>query len=229
MPAASLWRPQGYIFDLDGVLIDSSKIQYGEWINVLRPYGKTLDYESFRRDHFGRRNNETALALLGEQRISPEEANRISDQIDLAFVRSVADHGVRVRGALDFIRNLRESGEKIALATSAPRQSVDAFLDAFSLKRLFDAEVCGDDVSRWKPDPEVFLKAASQLGENAADCVIFEDSQAGVFAAKAAGATCVALLTSASREILAGADFFIKDFQDKELGKIIPSKKKVRV
>ncbi len=220
---------KGFIFDLDGVLIDSSKIHYSGWRKVLSRFNQDLDYGTFRSSYFGKRGQEVLEMIFGKGRFSPEEAKRISDEVDSNFVTTVADVGVPVRGALEFLRLLKESGVKTALATSAPRQNVDAFLDAFSLHGVFDAEVCGDDVVRGKPDPEVFLKAAAELNENPKDCVVFEDSLPGVTAAKGAGTTCVAVLTTTSREVLKAADYFIEDFFDKGIRKIVPLQKKVKV
>lgn len=222
-------RYKGFIFDLDGVLIDSSRIHYNGWRRVLSRFNQDLDYETFRRNYFGKRGQEVLGIIFGKGKFSSKEAKEISDEVDSNFVKTAADAGVPVRGALEFVRLLKESGEKVALATSAPRHNVNAFLNAFSLNGLFDAEVCGDDVVRGKPDPEVFLKAAAQLNENPRDCVVFEDSLPGVTAAKAAGTTCVAVLTTTSREVLRAADYFIEDFFDKEIKKIVPSENKVRV
>lgn len=220
---------RGFIFDLDGVLIDSSKIHYVGWRDVLSGLDKDLDYETFRKNYFGKSNQEALEMIFGKNKFSTEKVKEIADEVDSNFVKTVADGGEPIKGALEFVQSLKESGEKVALATSAPRRNVDVFLDAFSLRGIFNAEVCGDDVSKWKPDPEVFLKAARQLGEDPKNCVVFEDSLAGVTAAKAAGATCVALLTTASREVLKAADYFIEDFFDEEMRKIAPSKKKVNV
>jgi HAD superfamily hydrolase (TIGR01509 family) len=220
---------RGFIFDLDGVLIDSSRIHFIGWKNVLSGFNKDLDYETFRGNYFGKRGQDTLEVIFGKGKFSEKEAKKISDEVDSNFVKTVSEVGVPIPGALEFVRSLKDSGEKIALATSAPRQNVDAFLDAFSLRGIFNAEICGDDVSKGKPDPEVFLKAAFQLGENPKDCVVFEDSFPGVTAAKAAGAACVALLTTTSREVLKAADYFIENFLDKEIRKITPSKNKVHV
>jgi HAD superfamily hydrolase (TIGR01509 family) len=220
---------RGFIFDLDGVLIDSSKIHFAGWKEVLSGFGKELDYETFRKNYFGKRGQETLVIIFGGNKFSPDKAKEISDEVDSNFVKTVSDVGEPIKGALEFVRSLKESGEKVALATSAPRQNVDAFLAAFSLRGIFDVEICGDDVSKGKPDPEVFQKAASGLDLNPRDCVVFEDSFPGVTAAKAAGATCVALLTTTSREVLKAADYFIEDFLDVELRKVIPQNKKVKV
>jgi beta-phosphoglucomutase len=239
-------RYKGFIFDLDGVLIDSSKIHYAGWKRVINRFGKDFDYETFRRSYFGKRGQDTIELIFGKGKFSPEEAKKLSDEVDSNFVNVVGEVGVPIRGALEFIRMLKEANEKVALATSAPRQNVDAFLEAFSLSEAkpqtsdgslknnsdygtFDAIVCGDDVSRGKPDPEVFLKAAAKLGESPKECIVFEDSVAGVTAAKAAGMTCVALLTTTTREALRNADYFIEDFLDKNLNKFISLRSKVNV
>lgn len=215
---------KGFIFDLDGVLIDSSKIHFLGWKKVLRGFNREVDYETFLKSYFGKRGPETLELIFGKGKFSDNEAKRISDEVDFNFVKTVAEVGIPIKGALDFVRALKESSEKIALATSAPRQNVDAFLDAFSLRGVFDVEICGDDVSHGKPNPEVFLKAASGLNADAKECVVFEDSLSGVTAAKAAGAACVALLTTTTREVLKMADYFIKDFSDEKLREVIRSK-----
>ncbi len=212
---------KGFLFDLDGVLIDSSKIHFVGWKKVLNSLGKDIDYETFRTACFGKRGVDTLELFFPKGKFSDEEVKRLSDEVDSNFVSTVAEVGVPINGALEFLQTLRRSGEKVALATSAPRQNVDAFLDAFRLRGVFGAEVCGDDVTKGKPDPEVFLKAAFQLGEDPAHCVVFEDSLPGVTAAKAAGAACVALLTTTTADVLRAADFFIKDFSDETLKKII--------
>ena len=220
---------KGYIFDLDGVLIDSSKIHYDGLRKVLSRYDKVVDFETYLKRYFGKRGEDTLELIFGEGKISPDEAKSLSDEVDSHFVEMVGEIGVLIPGALEFVRALKEAGEKVALATSALRKNVDAFLNAFSFQGVFDAEVCADDVSIGKPEPEVFLKAALQLNEDPQKCVIFEDSFPGVIAAKAAGATCVALLTTTSRDALKAADYFINDFLDDRLKKIVPLKNKVKV
>ncbi len=212
---------KGFLFDLDGVLIDSSRIHYAGWKKVLNRLDKDIDYETFRTACFGKRGVDTLELFFPRGKFSDEEVKRLSDEVDSNFVETVAEVGVPINGALEFLQMLRRSGEKIALATSAPRQNVDAFLDAFKLVGAFDAEVCGDDVTKGKPDPEVFLKAASGLGEDPSHCVVFEDSLPGVTAAKAAGASCVALLTTTTADVLKAADFFVRDFSDETLKRII--------
>ncbi len=219
----------GFIFDLDGVLVDSSKIHFLGWKMVLRDFNLDLDYETFRTRFFGKRGQETLDLIFGKGKFSPDEAKTISDRVDSNFVKTVAESGEPIKGALEFLRLLKEAEKKIALATSAPRQNVAAFLEAFSLRGFFDSEVCGDDVSNGKPDPEVFLKAASELNTLPKNCVVFEDSLPGVTAAKAAGATCVALLTTTSRDVLRAADYFIEDFYDSELRKILMLNHKVKI
>lgn len=213
----------GYLFDLDGVLIDSSRIHFEGWKKVLNRFGKDISFETFRTTCFGKRGVDTLELFFGKGRFTPDEVKQLSDEVDSNFVESVGTVGVPINGALEFVKMLKRSGEKIALATSAPRQNVDAFLDGFDLRGVFDAEVCGDDVINGKPDPEVFIKAASGLGRTPSDCLVFEDSLAGVTAAKASGAACVALLTTTTAEVLSAADFFIRDFSDETLKRIIRS------
>ncbi len=201
--------------------MDSSRIHHLGWQKVLRKFGKDLDYQRFKREMFGRRGTETLEMIFGKGRFTPEEAKEISDSVDGSFVSLVAELGHPIPGSLEFVRALHNSGRKIALATSAPRPNVDSFLDAFSLRGVFNSEVSGDDVVRGKPDPEVFLKAASMLAAEPKNCIVFEDSIPGVAAAKAAGTVCVALLTTTTAQYLRQADYFINNFLDESLPDLI--------
>ena len=89
-------------------------------------------------------------------------------------------------------------------------------LDKCHIERYFEAAVAGDEVTRCKPDPEIYLTAASKLGLKAEECIVFEDAEAGIEAAKRAGMRVVALATTFSREFLetTDADLIINDFRD---------------
>jgi beta-phosphoglucomutase len=112
-------------------------------------------------------------------------------------------------GVHEFIGRCRTLGKKIAVASSADRRKVEGNLREIGLEwKSFDTVVCGEDVVRKKPDPEIFLLAAKRLTLPASECLVVEDAVSGGAAAKAAGSECLALTTSFSREQLAGADFF---------------------
>jgi len=96
-----------------------------------------------------------------------------------------------IDGVYDVLRTCRAIGLKTALATSASKKRMTVVLDIFHLHELFDVTVCDDDVTKSKPDPEIFLKAADTLRVKPEDCVVFEDSQNGILAAKSANMATV--------------------------------------
>lgn len=117
-------------------------------------------------------------------------------------------------GAVDFIKNCRDRGLKLAVATSADRVKLVGNLQQIQIgEELFDAIVTGNDVQRKKPDPEIFLLAAQRLGLSPQFCLVVEDAPNGVQAAKSASATCLGLTSSFDEKTLraAGADWIAKD------------------
>ena len=119
-----------------------------------------------------------------------------------------------VPGAVALVRSLRAAGIKSATATSADRVKLDANLLAIGLAEAdFDSLVCGNDVSRKKPFPDIYLEAAKRLGVAPEQCLVIEDAPEGVVAAKAAGCRCVGLSTTfaASKLLEAGADHILSD------------------
>lgn len=120
----------------------------------------------------------------------------------------------QINGVVEFIKKLHASGKPLAVVTSSRRDSVNLVLNRLNLKDLFKVILTRDDISKLKPDPEGYLKAINHLGFSPDDCLIFEDSQSGVKAAKAAGAFCVGVLSCFTKEELGEADFWIKDFEE---------------
>jgi beta-phosphoglucomutase len=112
-------------------------------------------------------------------------------------------------GAREFIENAKSAGYKIALGSASKNARI--ILDGLKLTNCFDAIIDGNKVSKAKPDPEVFLLAAQELGVLTECCVIFEDAKAGIEAAKRAGMKCIGVGTSPE---LSGADFIIQGFLD---------------
>jgi beta-phosphoglucomutase len=96
-------------------------------------------------------------------------------------------------GAAEWVERLHREGWQQAIASSAPRANVDAVLDALGLRRWFQATVSAEDVTAGKPDPQVFLIAASRVGVEPGSCVVVEDAEAGIEAARRAGMKSIAV------------------------------------
>lgn len=173
------------IFDMDGLLVDSEPLAERALEEFLRLHQHALRPELMTRT-LGRRLPE-AMALIAELyqiTVPIEELTRTYDELRLAALRG----NLRpMPGAAAVLTFARRADLKVALATSSLRSHADLSLAETKLAGLFDAEVTGDEVDRGKPEPDIFLLAASRLGVSPAECVVLEDAPAGLEAADAAG------------------------------------------
>jgi len=198
---------RGVIFDMDGVLVDTEPYICQAAVKMFAEKGVTVQPKDF-----------LPFVGAGEDRYLGGVAEQHGAVLDLERdkTRTYALYGEIVHGRLEplpgvreFIGRCRARGLKLAVATSADRVKLLINLREIRLApETFDALVNGLDVARKKPAPDIFLRAAERLGVPASRCLVAEDAVNGVQAAKAAGARCLALTTSFTREQLAGADFF---------------------
>jgi mannitol-1-/sugar-/sorbitol-6-phosphatase len=193
---------RGLLFDLDGVLVDSTPAVARVWAGWAREHGFAPD-EVVRIAH-GRPSITTIRELLpgGDH----EAEDREMERREIADVEGV----IPLPGAMELLRAL--ALERWAIVTSCTRPLAGVRIAAAGLPRPRHL-VTASDVLRGKPDPEPYLKGAQALGVPAAECVVLEDAPAGIRAGKAAGARVLALRTTASDAELreAGADWIVDD------------------
>jgi pseudouridine-5'-monophosphatase len=188
-----LERPVSHvIFDLDGVLLDSEPIYTEATRQVISPFGKVFDW-SIKGDMIGRSSLEGARHLIRalDLPLSPEEYLRRRRPLLEGLFRQVTE----IPGARRFVESLKARGVPVAVATSSEAALYRLKTARHAWFELFSVIVCGDDprISRLKPAPDVFLVTARELGAAPERCLVFEDSLAGVSAARAAGMQVVAL------------------------------------
>ena len=182
------------LWDLDGTLIDSGGHHWIAWRDTLAAEGRPVQPGDF-ANTFGKRNDEILRELFGPA-IAEEWIDRVSEAKERAYRRMLREQGLApLPGALDWLRRLRESGWKQALASSAPRPNIDAVFEVLSLEPFLDAVVSADEVGRGKPDPAIFLEAARRLGLAPGRCVVVEDAPAGIEAARRAGMPSIGVLS----------------------------------
>jgi beta-phosphoglucomutase family hydrolase len=202
------------IFDMDGVLIDSGAHHRRAWQALVQELGvKPLDPE-FWRLSIGRRAEDAVPLILG--RAMPVAEARQLAQRKRELYGEFSRHGTEpVEGVVAFIDELTRLGVPRAVGTSATRPDVDALLGELELLTRFDAVVTAEDVTRGKPDPQVYLEAARRLAVAPADCLVFEDAVSGVHAARAAGMRAIGVTTAHTGAELtaAGAEAAIDDFR----------------
>jgi len=197
------------LWDLDGTLVDSEEFHWLSWRDTVRPEGIELTYEQFLAS-FGQRNDRILAGWLGAD-VDPERARAIGDAKEAEYRRLAETHGLSpLPGARQWLRALRDSGWKQAIASSAPRQNVEVMLRVLDLTQYLDAIVAAEDVTIGKPDPQVFLTAARKLAVPPDRCVVVEDAAAGVEGARRGGMKCIGV----SRNGTLDADLFVRSLAD---------------
>lgn len=191
------------LWDLDGTLIDTGEPHYITWRDTLAEIGVEYTREAF-RNTFGK-NNFAVLEYVFGEKPDNDLAVSLAEKKEEIF-REIIRQGVEpMSGILDWLIRFQDWGIKQAVASSAPWANIDAELDGADIRRFFDVIISGADLLP-KPNPEIFYKAAAELGVAPNNCVVVEDSIAGVGGAMAAGMNCIAVTTSHPPEELGSAD-----------------------
>jgi beta-phosphoglucomutase family hydrolase len=173
------------LWDMDGTLVDSAEYHWQAWRNTMSREGCPITHEQFQAT-FGQRNDSILRQWLGEK-VTSELRQRIGDTKEALYRQHVRQHGISaLPGALEWIHLLQKHGWAQAIASAAPRANIETILEVLRVRECFEAIVSAEDVRRGKPDPEVFLIAASKLGVTPEHCIVVEDAEHGIEAARAA-------------------------------------------
>jgi beta-phosphoglucomutase len=183
------------IFDMDGVLVDTYRAHYRSWLDIAEPEGIHFSEADFALT-FGRTSREIIAHYWGNGRYDNAQMAELDGRKEAAFRRRIETDFPAMPGVDELLRSLDQAGFRLAVGSSAPPENVEMVLDKLGARGLFGAVVTGEDVTRGKPDPQVFLIAAERLGIGPGRCAVIEDAPAGVAAANAAGMASVGLLST---------------------------------
>lgn len=174
------------LWDMDGTLIDSEQLHWISWRDTMAKEGISITHEQF-LSSFGQRNDSIIPRWLGAG-ATPEHIDRISQAKEELYRRLVRTNGISpLPGVRNWVHRLHERGWLQAIASAAPRPNIEVVLEALEAARYFQGVVSAEDVRRGKPDPEVYLTAASRVGVSPDSCIVVEDAVAGVEGACRAG------------------------------------------
>ena len=174
------------LWDMDGTLIDSQEFHWISWRDALANEGIAIIREQF-LSSFGQRNDSIIPQWLGAA-TTPERIQRIANSKEELYRDLVRKKGMSpLPGVANWVRRLHEQGWLQAIASAAPRPNIEVVLEALEAAHRFQAIVSAEDVHKGKPDPEVYLTAASRVGVPPGSCVVVEDAAAGIEGARSAG------------------------------------------
>lgn len=198
---------KGVIFDMDGVLVDSEPFICEAAIEMFRQ--QSLDVQPADFEPFVGTGEDRYIGGVAEKynhQLNIEEAKKKTYDIYLEIIKGRLKP---LAGVFEFIEKCKSKGMKLAVASSADMRKVRGNLEEIGLDfAKFDSVICGEDVEHKKPSPDIFLLAAEKINVNPKNCLVVEDAVTGVAAAKAAGAKCLAITSSFSKDDLAQANFF---------------------
>ena len=211
-------RPlRGALFDMDGTLVDNSPVHVRAFERFCNRYG-VQDWQEKLNRAFGMGSDDIMRMILPEEVIRERGLKALADEKEAIYREIYAPEIRPVDGLRELLEMLRAEGVRCAVGSSGCRENVDFVLEKCGIADCFDAIVSGDRVSHCKPDPEIYLTAANELGLNPEECVVFEDAEAGIEAAERASAgRIVVVATTLSPDYIrlhTAADRIVNDFTE---------------
>ncbi len=206
------------IFDLDGVIVDTARYHFMAWKRLTNQLGILFTEEDNERLKGVSRMASLEIILeIGNIRLDENrklEYATLKNNWYLEYIKKMTPDEI-LPGCLPFIKELRSANFRVAIGSASKNTPI--ILERVGIQELFDAVADGNTISKAKPDPEVFLKAAEMIGVKPPNCVVFEDAVAGVQAALNAGMLCIGI---GSPKILTEAHFVVSGLSEMSLAKL---------
>ena len=202
---------KGAIFDLDGVIVNTVPLHFKAWQRMFTDYGKKFTFEDYKKKVDGIPRFDGARAILTD--LSSEEIEKASAKKQGYYLGLVDSGEIEIYpSTVELIKEFKKRSIKIAAASSS--RNCRYILEKVGLINLFDAIIGGTDFKKGKPDPEIFLMAASNISVLPEESVVFEDAILGVEAAKRGKMRCVGIAREGDKEVLKKADIVVNDLSE---------------
>ncbi len=225
------------IFDLDGTLVDTEPIHFAAYAAVLRAEGVELTREEYFGRFIGYDDRDCFAAVLHENRRPADEAAiaGLIDRKSAAFMASIAQRDLLYPGAAEFVRRCAERFP-LMVATGALRREAESLLQRSGIHRLFVDIIAAEDVEHGKPEPDCFIAALGRLGFVlrsrppilSGECLVVEDTAAGVEAAHRAGMKVLAIAQTTPARALAPAEIVRNSFAGADLDEVLRALSQLR-
>jgi beta-phosphoglucomutase len=218
-----MMQPLACIFDLDGVIVDTARYHFLAWKRLTDQLGiQFTESDNERLKGVSRMASLEIILEIGNLKIDENrklEYAALKNKWYVDYINKMTPDEI-LPGCLAFIRELRDANIRIAIGSAS--KNTPMILERVGIRDLFDAVADGNNVSKAKPDPEVFLKAAEMVDVKPGNCVVFEDAVAGVQAALNAGMRCIGI---GSPEILTEAHFVVPGLKEMNLARLLTIEK----
>ncbi|WP_316821092.1 HAD family phosphatase [Pedobacter gandavensis] len=208
------------IFDMDGVICHTNPYHSLAFRDFFALRNMAPSEAEFAQHMFGK-SNSYIFSHFFKRPVSGAELLELEEEKEGLFRKIYKDHIEPIAGIVEFISDLAHHGVKLGVATSAPYANLDLILSQVDIRNKLGSIMASEDVKKHKPDPEVYLRSAKNLGVSPEQCLVFEDSHSGISAALNAGMRVVGVLTSHTIEELPKCDLYINDYQELSYEKVL--------
>ena len=191
---------KGIIFDMDGTIVDSLPYHYKAW-KIFFKENKVENFSERLKDYKGGGTLDLLTAVYGDK-YSRKELKIMTDDKEIIFREIYKNNVVPIMGFMDMFELIKSKKILVGIASNAIRKNVKMILSELKIYEKFDSIICGDEVKRGKPDPEMFDETIDRFNLKKEECLIFEDSVEGVSAAVNSRVDVVGITSSTSEKIL---------------------------
>lgn len=211
------------IFDVDGVIVDTVPLHFHAWKKMFEEYGHPFTMKDYLAHVDGKPRDEGAGSILTE--LSPDEVKKAGAIKQSYYLQLLDTAPLKVfDSTIKILNEMKKRNIKLAAASSS--KNAKLILKKIAVLKLFDVNVSGGDFKKGKPDPEIFLTAASRLQVKPEESVVFEDAKSGVEAAVRGGFVCVGIDRHNNPLPLQGSNIIVKDLQELTLDEILSLERK---
>ncbi|UBM60273.1 HAD family phosphatase [Marinilongibacter aquaticus] len=212
-------KQKAVIFDMDGVICHTNPFHSKAFRIFFEKRGLKPTDEEFAQHMFGKSNRYIFNHFFNTE-VSDEELLSLENEKEGLFREIYAEEVEPIAKFMEWLSALKSGGFKTGVATSAPRANLDLIMGKLGFESDMESILASEDVIMHKPDPEVYLKSAANLGVEPEQCLVFEDSFSGVSAGINAGMKVVGVLSSHSESELPPCHFYIQDYREIDLNMV---------